>query len=146
MEAFPHLYTVASKATTESPVTLSCDGVVDLLSVAPKQFGGSGEHWSPEDLLVASVADCYIMSFKALARASKLDWDSIQCEAVGKLDRVEKITRFTEFDLAVALVIPAQGSRSLAERLLQKSKEICLITNSLSAQCTLQAQVSGGAE
>ena len=141
MEAFPHLYTVASKATTESPVTLSCDGVVDLLSVAPVQFGGSGEHWSPEDLLVASVADCYIMSFKALARASKLDWDSIQCEAVGKLDRVEKVTQFTEFDLTVALVIADQGSRSLAERLVQKAKEICLITNSLSAKLHLQTDV-----
>jgi len=146
MEAFPHLYTVASQATTESPVTLSCDGVVDLLSVAPVQFGGSGEHWSPEDLLVASVADCYIMSFKALARASKLDWESIQCKTVGKLDRLEKVTPFTEFELTVALLIADQGSRSLAQRLAQKAKDICLITNSLSAQCTLQAEVSGGEE
>ena len=144
MEPLPHIYKVGSSASTHSPVTLSCEGVVDLLSVAPKQFGGTGEHWSPEDLLVASVADCYIMSFKALAQASKLDWDSIRCDTVGKLDRIERSTKFTEFDLTVALTIPEQASRSMAERLLQKAKQICLITNSLSAQCTLQTEVTGG--
>jgi organic hydroperoxide reductase OsmC/OhrA len=144
MEPFPHFYKVGSTASTHGPVTLSSEGVVDLLSVAPKQFGGTGEHWSPEDLLVASVADCYIMSFKALAKASKLDWDSIQCDTVGKLDRIERTSKFTEFDLTVALAIPEQASRSMAERLLQKSKQICLITNSLSAECTLQAQITGG--
>lgn len=144
MEPYPHIYTVGSTASTHSPVTLSCEGVADLLSVAPKQFGGTGEYWSPEDLLVASVADCYIMSFKALAKHSKLDWDSIQCDTVGKLERIEKITRFTEFDLTVALSIPEQASRSMAERLVQKAKQICLITNSLNAQCTLQAEVTGG--
>lgn len=144
MQAFPHFYKVASEATTDSPVTLKSAGVVDLLSTAPKEFGGSGEEWSPEGLLVASIADCYIMSFKALARASSLDWENIACDAVGKLDRVEKVTQFIQYDLMVSLTIPDTASRALAERMLQKSKEICLVTNSLKGDCLLQSEVIGG--
>ncbi len=144
MQAFPHFYKVASEATMDSPVTLKSDGVVNLLSTAPKEFGGSGEEWSPEGLLVASIADCYIMSFKALARASRLEWENIACDAVGKLDRIEKVTRFIQYDLTVSLSIPHGASRALAERLLQKSKAICLVTNSLKGECLLQAEISGG--
>jgi organic hydroperoxide reductase OsmC/OhrA len=144
MQAFPHFYKVASEATLDSPITLKSDGVVDLLSTAPKEFGGSGEEWSPEGLLVASIADCYIMSFKALARASRLDWENIACDAVGKLDRIEKVTQFIQYDLKVSLTIPQDASRALAERLLQKSKEICLVTNSLKGECLLHAEITGG--
>lgn len=144
MQPFPHFYKVASEATTNSSIILKSDGVVDLLSTAPKEFGGSGEEWSPEGLLVASIADCYIMSFKALARGSRLEWENIACDAVGKLDRIDKITRFIQYDLMVSLTIPLNASRALAERLLQKSKEICLVTNSLKGECLLQAEVIGG--
>jgi organic hydroperoxide reductase OsmC/OhrA len=84
------------------------------------------------------------MSFKALARASKLEWQSISCDAVGKLDKVERLNKFTHYDLTVSLTIGDGASRSTAERLLQKSKEICLITNSLNGECALHAEVSGG--
>ena len=144
MQPLPHFYKVSSNATTESPVKLQSDGVVELLSTAPREFGGSGEEWSPEGLLVASVADCFIMTFKALARASKLEWETIGCDAVGKLDRIEKVTQFVEYDLMVSLQLPSGANRQLAERLLEKAKAVCLITNSLKGECTLQAEVLGG--
>jgi organic hydroperoxide reductase OsmC/OhrA len=145
MEPLPHYYKVASDAAPDSHVCLRSEGVVDILSTAPREFGGSGEHWSPEGLLVAAVADCYILSFKALARASKLDWLAIKCDATGKLDRVDKTNKFTEFELTVALTIETAANRSIAERLLEKAKAICLITNSLNAECVVHARIEGGA-
>lgn len=35
------------------------------MTAPPVQFGGDGKEWSPEDLFVAAVADCYLFSFKA---------------------------------------------------------------------------------
>ncbi len=144
MQPLPHFYKVASEATADSPVKLQSEGVVDLLSTAPREFGGSGAEWSPEGLLVASVADCFIMTFKALARASKLDWEDIACDTVGKLDRIDKVTQFVQYDLMVSLNLPSGANRALAERLLQKSKDVCLITNSLKGECLLEMEVIGG--
>jgi len=86
MEPFPHQYTVSASSESTSLIKVSSAGMPDLITGPPKEFGGSGEEWSPEDLLVASVVDCYILSFKAVAKASRLDWISIECNAVGTLE------------------------------------------------------------
>jgi peroxiredoxin-like protein len=137
MQAFPHHYRVDSEATHSSEVILRSNGVRDLPSTAPKEFGGSGREWSPEGLLVAAVADCFIFSFKAIATASKLTWEHISCQAVGTLDRVDRVTQFTLFEFQVTLRVPAEADPALAERLLKKAENICLITNSLKAECSL---------
>ena len=50
-----------------------------IMAASPPQFGGPPGRWSPETLLVAAVADCYILSFRAIAKATKLPWDAIEC-------------------------------------------------------------------
>ena len=41
--------------------------------------------------------------------------------------------RFTEFTIQATLVVPDERNSTRAERILQKAKESCLVTNSLSA-------------
>mgnify|MGYP003339189807 CR=1 FL=1 len=48
-------------------------------------------------LLCAAVADCFVLSFRAVARASKLDWTHLDCHVEGTLDRAEGTTRFTRY-------------------------------------------------
>ena len=143
MEPFPHYYTVTGNADEAEVVVLSSPGVADLPTTPPKEFGGSGSEWSPEALLVAAVADCYILTFKALATTSKLEWRTLRCETRGRLERIDRVTRFTEFDLDVELQLAEGANESMAERLMAKAKEVCLITNSLTAQCTLAARLVG---
>lgn len=132
MENFPHHYTVKGSASPDTNVSLSSEGVSDIVSAAPIQFGGPGDKWSPESLLVAAVADCFILGFKAIARASRFEWKSLQCEVEGILDRQEKVTRFTEFHIKASLEVAAGKKHDMAVRLLEKAKLTCLITNSLS--------------
>ena len=70
MQQLPHSYVVSASAEAESNVTLSSDGLESVTSAPPEAFGGPGDLWSPETLLVAAVADCFILSFRAIARAS----------------------------------------------------------------------------
>ena len=70
MQELPHHYVVSANAKTVGNVALSANGVSDLESAPPAEFGGPGDQWSPESLLVAAVADCFILSFRAIARAS----------------------------------------------------------------------------
>ena len=38
-------------------------------------------------LLIAAVADCFILTFRAVARASRFEWISLGCTVDGVLDR-----------------------------------------------------------
>lgn len=141
MQDFPHHYAVTASADVATNVTLESHGLEPLESAGPAEFGGPGDRWSPETLLVAAVADCFVLSFRAIARASKVDWLSLRCDVVGDLDKVERSMQFTGFRLRVRLVVPPGIREGKAERLLEMAEKSCLITNSLKAESTLEAEV-----
>jgi peroxiredoxin-like protein len=141
MQELPHQYHVSANAKTEGTITLSADKLPQLISAPPAEFGGPGDQWSPEHLLVASVADCFILTFRAVARASKLEWSNIESSAVGVLDRVDRLTQFTSFTVSAILTVPAGTNVDKAQRVLEKSEAGCLITNSLTAETHLKVQI-----
>ena len=141
MQGLPHRYAVTAATTTTENVDITCAGLERIESAPPAEFGGPGDRWSPETLLVAAVADCFILTFKAIARASKLPWVSLSCEVDGVLDRVDRTTQFTEFSLRVVLDVPRGTDEQKARRLLEKAEHACLITNSLNASTHLDMEV-----
>lgn len=141
MQEYPHHYRTEAAAEPDGLVRLSSPGLDILESASPAEFGGPGDQWSPETLLVAAVADCFVLTFKAIARASRFEWSSISCEVEGVLDRQEKVTQFVSYRVHAVLDVPAGAEASRAQRLLEKAEETCLITNSLKAPATLEADV-----
>ncbi len=141
MQDLPHHYVVSASTTTDHSVKLSSQGLDDLSTAGPAEFGGPGDLWSPETLLVGAVADCFVLSFRAIARAARLDWNSLDCEAVGTLDKVERVTQFTQFDVKAELTVPAGTNEEKAHRLLEKAEKHCLVTNSMKASSELDATV-----
>jgi organic hydroperoxide reductase OsmC/OhrA len=112
-----------------------------LPSAPPTEFDGPGDRWSPETLLVAAVADCFVLTFRAIARLSKLPWLSLTCDVVGTVDRVERVTQFTGFIVRARLQVPVGTNEDQVRRLLTKAEETCLVTNSLKAKSHLEAEV-----
>ena len=141
MQDLPHHYVVIASAGPLGEVEIDADAVETIISAAPAEFGGPGNRWSPESLLVASVADCFILTFRTISRASKLDWVSLQCEANGTLDKVDGATRFTRFDIRATLEVSDGATVDKARRIREKAEQNCLITNSLSAPSHLDADV-----
>jgi peroxiredoxin-like protein len=138
---FPHTYRVQGSAEAAGLVKLSCDNLPALNSAPPAQFGGPGTEWSPEDLLVAAVADCFILSFRAIAAASKFEYQTIDVSVVGTLDRVEREMLFTDFKVHAKLSVAGGVDQSRALRLLEKAEQTCLITNSLKAPVHLETEI-----
>src|SRR5947207_6979951 len=80
---FPHVYTVNASATPDSDVELTAARLPFLHSAPPAEFGGPGDRWSPETLLTAAVGDCFLLTFRAVARAAKLPWTALECAVSG---------------------------------------------------------------
>ncbi|MCF6224806.1 MAG: OsmC family protein [Xanthomonadales bacterium] len=144
MQALPHNYQVNASSSINHSVILTSTGLPALETDAPAEFGGPGDLWSPETMLVGAIANCFILSFRAVAAASKMDWEKIDCDVEAVLERVERVTRFTRVILKVKLLVNDNDKREQAEKLLDKSKSICLITNSMSAEVVMEKIIITG--
>jgi peroxiredoxin-like protein len=141
MQPFPHHYTISAAASPEGDVALNGARLPRLSSAPPAEFDGPGDRWSPETLVVAAVADCFMLTFRAIAKLSKLPWTTLTCEASGTVDRVDRVTQFTAFSVRVSLQVPEGTNEDQAKRLLTRAEQTCLISNSLKATCHLETDV-----
>lgn len=141
MEKLPHQYTVKSKGNISGSLIVYTENLSDITVAPPQQFGGEGDKWSPEDLFMASMTSCLVLSFRAIARASKLGWNSIECESVGELDKVERKLQFTHIQSKVKLHISKTENKDKALKLLHKADEACLISNSIACEKSIDCEV-----
>jgi len=141
MENLPHKYSVQSNSKPDSLVSLESKGLNNISIDAPGEFGGSGKYWSPETMFVASVATCFILTFKAVSRASKLEWLELSCDVDGTLDKDDKKTRFTKLVIKPVLTASKGIDKDRAIRVLEKAEKNCLVTNSLNTECILKAEI-----
>jgi uncharacterized OsmC-like protein len=141
MADYPHHYVINADARADGPVSVSGKGLETLSTTAPPQFGGPEGYWSPETMLVASVANCFILTFRAIAQASRIEWNSLDCSVDGILDRVERKMCFTEYRIEAKLHLPAGSDETKSRRILDKAVANCLITNSLNGVKNLDATV-----
>jgi uncharacterized OsmC-like protein len=76
-----------------------------------------------------------------VARGSRFEWNSADCKVVGVLDRIDRVTHFTEFHIDVTLHLPAGADEAKAVHIAQKSEHVCLVTNSLTGKKILNVRV-----
>jgi organic hydroperoxide reductase OsmC/OhrA len=144
MHPYPHLYTVRAAASPEGDVPVAAAGLPPLTTAPPAEFDGPGDRWSPETLLIAAVADCFLLSFRGVARANRFAWNSLECSVEGKLDKVEGKTHFTHYVVRATLRVPAGTDEAKARQLLARAEHVCLISNSLVGQRSLESTVVTG--
>jgi organic hydroperoxide reductase OsmC/OhrA len=131
MQKFPHRYAVVAAGDALDDIELVSGSLPPLRSAPPTEFDGPGDRWSPETLLAAAVAGCYVLTFRAVARASGVSWTWLRCEVGGTLERVDKTPQFTAFDINARLRIPPTMNADQARRALEKAEGQCLISKSL---------------
>lgn len=141
MHPYPHTYTVSAAGTTTGSVAVTAAQLPTLQTAPPPEFDGPGGLWSPETLLCASLADCFLLTFRAVSRVAKLEWLRVECRVEGVLERVERVSQFTRFATFAILTVPPGTDVAKARDLLERAEHSCLISNSLRAARTLEAQV-----
>jgi len=142
MKPLPHLYDVQISGGATGYATLRAEGLADLRAEAPRDFDGPGDAWSPEHLMLAAVESCFLLTLRSVARASKLEFTSLELAGQGTVDRKEGVTRFTEIILRPRLKVPAGTDMDRARRVLEKSEKTCLISASLTTPIRLEPEIA----
>src|SRR5215831_3742980 len=102
----------------------------------PPEFGGEAGYWTPEHFFLAAVTSCFVATFRAVANASKLNFQGIEVAADGVIEKDAGGFRFTKISLRPVAIIFAEAERERCQRLLEKAERYCLVTRSLS--CTVE--------
>lgn len=140
MKEFPHVYFATATGSESGTIPTSAPGVEDLETNAPPEFGGPEGFWSPETMLTGSVANCFILTFRAISRKAGLAWKNLDVNVEGTLEKTPEGLRFTRFLIKAALSVNEMDAGT-AHPLLETAKQHCLVTASLNATVELEAEI-----
>ena len=108
----------------------------------PPEFpSGMPYIWSPEHLFTAAVSSCLMTTFLAIAENSKLEFVSFKCESKGVLEKVDGKFVISEVLLYPEVVITDELQQERAERIIEKSEKMCLISNSITSKITMEIKI-----
>jgi len=141
MHPYPHVYKASASAAHEGSIAIDSPGLARIESAAPAEFDGPGDLWSPETMLCAAVADCFILTFRAIARPSGLAWSGLEARVEGVLEKAPGGTRFTRYTTHATLTLPAASDRAKAQAPLEKAERLCLVSNSLNGERSLAVEI-----
>ncbi|MBS1851055.1 MAG: OsmC family protein [Acidobacteria bacterium] len=109
---------------------------------APVAFGGYEGRWTPEDLLLCSLASCYTTTFRTLAERSSFEYTDLQTEVTGAVERKGAEYGFSEIVIRVHLLISRAEEQERGLKLLQKAKAACLVSRALAVPQTFETSVT----
>lgn len=137
-----HTYHVAAWWTSgQTGIAKSDSSPSTIHFAAPQQFGGMEGRWTPEDLLMTALASCFTTTFHAIAGYSKFEYTDLEVEAEGTVSKTGTGYSFSEIVIRPNLTIPAEDKRERAISLLQKAKELCLVSRALATAQKFETRV-----
>ncbi len=122
-------------------VTLSIEGKPDLKASADKAFRGDGALWNPEDMLVAALAECHLLSYLHACVTLGVVVVEYSDAATGVMEVVGNGGRFREVVLRPRVVVAEQAMIADARRAHSLAHEWCFIANSVNFPVRHEATV-----
>jgi peroxiredoxin-like protein len=137
-----HTYQVVAWWSSGRTGLAKCDSAPNAIHfTAPTEFGGIEGRWTPESLLLGAIAGCYTTTFRALAEYSKFEYTDLEVEAQGAIRKAESGYAFGEITIRPKLTISSEEEQPRALRLLEKTKNLCLVARALSVPQIFEPRV-----
>ena len=138
MKPLPHTYDISVSGGAESYAAASGAGLPAMSMAPPTEFGGPGDAWSPEHLLLTAVAACFVFTFRAVAHASNVRFDHIAVTAHGTVAKQAGAVRFTQIVLTPRISADASVDFDALRRCVDKAEDRCLVSASLSTPVRIE--------
>jgi organic hydroperoxide reductase OsmC/OhrA len=107
----------------------------------PPEFQGPGGGFSPEDLYAMSLVNCFVATFKVLAKNAQLTYEEVRAKGRLTVDRGENGRPWMSHIGIRVEVQSGGGDKAQAEQLLRKTAANCLILNSIRTEKTFEFSV-----
>jgi organic hydroperoxide reductase OsmC/OhrA len=113
--------------------TVTAEGPPDLLGSADRTFHGDRERWNPEQLLLAALAQCHMLSYLHVCVEAGVVVTEYVDRATGSMRTdADGSGRFTEVVLHPEVTVVEGGMVEAALKAHHRANELCFIANSVS--------------
>jgi organic hydroperoxide reductase OsmC/OhrA len=107
------------------------DGKPPIPGSAGAQFLGDDSRYNPEDLMLASLAECHLLSYLALTTKAGIRITSLTVEASGVLASIDGKMRFRTAKISARTEVELALHVARATELHRTAHESCFMSNSV---------------
>jgi organic hydroperoxide reductase OsmC/OhrA len=123
-------------------VTIEVDGKPDLLASSDKPFRGDPARWNPEDLLLASLSECHLLSYLHACVQAGVAVVGYRDDASGVMvEDGRGGGAFREVVLRPHVVVTDESMVDAATAAHAQAHEWCFIANSVNFPVTYEATI-----
>ncbi|HZW53777.1 MAG TPA: OsmC family protein [Candidatus Elarobacter sp.] len=156
MNVRPHRYAAHLRwtGTAQGPTTsyksysrdyvIEADGKPALRGSADPHFLGDAASYNPEDLLVAALSACHLLSYLAECARAGIAVVAYEDDARGEMTLIDGAIRFREVVLHPKVAIADPARIGEAEALHEKAHAVCFIANSVNFPVRHEPVVTAG--
>lgn len=123
---------------------LSSKGKQDFRVASPPEFKGEAGVWTPEDLFVAAVDSCTMMTFLSLALRHSVPVLDYESHATGILEFMDGKYRFSKVILSPRIVIERVEDVDRVKLLVDEAHASCFVANSIRSEVRIEPTISVG--
>ncbi len=128
-------------ADAASTHTVVFEGRPPLVVSAAPQYRGDPSKLNPEELFVAALASCQLLTYLALAGRAGITVLAYEDRPVGTLAIADKKMRITEVVLRPRIVLDAGSDTAKARALVDAAHDGCFIASSVRAMVRLEPEI-----
>lgn len=111
---------------------VSAAGKHSIEGSADRAFFGDTDRWNPEELLLAALAECHLLSYLHVAVKHGVVVTGYADEATGQMVVTpDDAGHFTRVDLHPRVELADESQRALADSLHAEANRLCFIANSV---------------
>ena len=106
----------------------------DIEGSSATVFRGDADRWNPEEMLIAALAQCHMLSYLHVATSAGIVVVAYVDSATGVLQQEGEGGRLTEATLRPVVTLAAhhdEADAQRAEALHRRASELCFIANSI---------------
>ncbi len=119
-------------------------GKANLAGTADPAFKGDPKIHNPEDMFLAAISGCHMLSYLALCAKYKVNVLSYEDDVWAKLELQGGGGKFVEVVLRPRVRVAAGTDVEKAKELHERANQVCFIANSCSVPIRHEAEVVGG--
>ena len=116
------------------------EGKPDISGSADPTYRGDAADWNPEDLLVASLSACHMLTYLALAASNKIEVHTYVDECEGIMQVKDGRMRVTDLILRPKIGLAAGANLELAKDLHKPAHEQCFIAKSVTTEISVEPE------
>jgi organic hydroperoxide reductase OsmC/OhrA len=106
------------------------------------ELGGLEGRWTPEQLLLCSLAGCFTTTFHDLARSAKFEYTDLEVEIEGLVRRARATgCNFNEILIRPRLQLQSGDQIEAGLTLLRRTRSVCMISRAITVPQTTEPTV-----